>query len=807
MRSFLFLLGCLLFGAVPAQVLIQGRVLDNSSQAPLAFVHVVPEGAREGATTGIDGRFALEVPALPVELRFSYVGYSLMAVVVQDAAPLVVRMAGAAVQLRPVEVVPGENPAHRIIERVHANRKVNDGMRQRAHRYISYSKMVFTADLDSAVRNDAARMSAMDTGDGELYHMMEKQHLFLMESATEKSFRPPAAEKETVLAMRVSGLKDPSLLALAAQTKTFSIYEPQIVLNERNYLSPIGPASTRHYLFLLEDTLYEKGDSVFVITFRPRSNTRFDGLKGLLYVNTDGYAVQNVIAEPMERSGGLGLKIQQMHARAGEGGPWFPKQLNTFFYLDMVQMENFRFVGIGRTYLKDIVLDVPIERREVRGAEVVMDKMAMRRDDAFWADLREAPLDERELMTYHVIDSLGEAEDLDAKLKWLSALTTGRFPVGPVDLVLRDFLWYDGYQGLRLGGGLATNDKVSPYFSLAGYGAYGFGDKEAKYGGSLAITPWPARDLELKGYYANDVAESGGVSFPGLSRTFDSESYRWFYVDRMDRQEKWGAQLVFRAGSSLKLWLGTERSQLVNVLGYQYAENAGEGITILRDQFLTGAITGAARFAFRERIARLPDREMALGTRWPILHVDAMVAQKGLWQGEYDLWRVNAMVEKTFHVRLWGDLKVRLMGGMARSDAPYPYLVNMRGTRPSNGLALATANTFETMRPNEFLADRYAAVHLQHSFGHLLFETRYFKPKPMLVTNLGIGALEHPELHRGYSFKALDQAYMESGLVLEEIVKLGFTGIGIGAYYRYGPLASGVIEEDLAVKMALSLAF
>ena len=94
---------------------------------------------------------------------------------------------------------------------------------------------------------------------------LEKQYILLIESVTAKRFIPPAAEQEEVLAMRVSGLKDPSLLAMVASTKTFSVYEPQIQVNERTYLSPIGPGSTKQYLFILQDTLYQGKDSVFLI--------------------------------------------------------------------------------------------------------------------------------------------------------------------------------------------------------------------------------------------------------------------------------------------------------------------------------------------------------------------------------------------------------------------------------------------------------------------------------------------------------------------------------------------------------------
>ncbi|MEI2419891.1 DUF5686 family protein, partial [Arthrospira platensis SPKY2] len=145
------------------------------------------------------------------------------------------------------------------------------------------------------------------------------------------------------------------MLGLAASTKTFSIYEPQIPLGEKTYLSPIGPNSTERYLFLLEDTLYQGADTVFIISYRPRSGRKFDALQGVLYVHTDGFALQNVIAEPVERTGNVSIKLQQQFQKVG-GKAWFPVQLNTFLYFDGLEVNNFKVLGVGRTYLKDIRL-------------------------------------------------------------------------------------------------------------------------------------------------------------------------------------------------------------------------------------------------------------------------------------------------------------------------------------------------------------------------------------------------------------------------------------------------------------------
>lgn len=810
-----------------AQRTITGRVVDAAGQEPLAFVPIGQEGGRTSTTTDIDGRFTLSVPALPASIRLSYVGYETQLVTVSDEAPVIIRLKQSNTQLSSVEILPTENPAHRIIRRAYAERKGNDGMRYHRYRYASYSKTVFTArhtgargDLEELMEvfgpdttagdaGESARTdtTATDSVDTDLAGLLERQHLFLIESATRKSFIPPAAEKEEVLAMRVSGLKDPSFLALVAQTKTFSIYDPQIAISEKNYLGPIGPSSTNKYFFHLEDTLYQGADSVYVISYRPRRGTRFDGLKGLLYINTAGYAVQNVIAEPVD-STGITVRFQQKHEQlptATGGRAWFPVQLNTFIYMNNVSLNGLQPYGVGRTYLRDIAIDADMERKEVRGPELVMDRLSMRRDDAFWNGLRADSLDRKDLRTYEMIDSLGEAEHFDRKVKLFTALSSGRLPMGPVDLVLDRIMAYNAYEGLRLGAGLATNDKLTRYGSLGGYFAYGFEDERWKYGGDLTIKPLYGRDLHLKLSYENDVAETGGVSFPGQSRALTTESYRLLYVDRMDRIERYAGEVMVRAGSSLKLWIGTERALRVNGIGYRFAQQEAEGVTLLRNDFLTGAFTFGLRWAFHERLARLPDRELALGTKWPVFHLQAMRAVKGLWDGEWDTWRVNAMVEKTFRIRLVGDLSVRVLGGVADPDAPMPFLFNLRGTGGGD-LHASADNTFQTMLPNEFQADRYASVHVRHSFGSLLFKSKYFKPKPSVLGSAGFGAFTGDlSAHRGQPFRALEKPYYEAGVRIDNILNMGWTGLGAGVFYRMGPYAFAEPSDNLMYKVALSI--
>lgn len=79
-RQFIFLSFLLLSGTnLYAQPLvIHGKVSDNQSGKPLAYVNIRISGTQEGTFTGPDGMFALKVKRLPVSITVTSVGYEPM---------------------------------------------------------------------------------------------------------------------------------------------------------------------------------------------------------------------------------------------------------------------------------------------------------------------------------------------------------------------------------------------------------------------------------------------------------------------------------------------------------------------------------------------------------------------------------------------------------------------------------------------------------------------------------------------------------------------------------------------------------
>ncbi|MGZ3903301.1 MAG: DUF5686 family protein, partial [Bacteroidia bacterium] len=494
-------------------ITIRGKVIDATNSQSLPFVTLLIKNTQKGTLTDIDGKFELTFPdsIKAPSLQVSYISYQPRTILLSDfpdQQKIVIKLKTQGIALNEVIVAAGENPAHRIIRTASKSRDKNNPEKMRSFSYSSYNKFFVTADLSANIDS----VSAEDTTLNGIAKFLKKQHLFLMESATKRDFLHPDRNHETIMASRVSGFKNSPFAMIATQMQSFSFYDDFITVVDEKYLNPLSDGSTRKYFFAIEDTLYDGKDSVYVISFKPRKNKNFMALKGVLYINTNGYAVQNVIAEPDRPDDyALSIKVQQKYQFI-DGKQWFPVQLNTDWVWknasvaskkDPTQKANMK--AVSRSYVKDIVLNPELKKREFNEVEVDVDKKSDSRDDAFWNIYRGDTLSVKERRTYKTIDSVGKAENLEKKFMMLEALLTNKLPIGIFDLNLDKILKANDYEKIRLGIGLHTNQKLSKAFTIGGYFGYGFGDKAFKYGGDLSVFLWKKKELAFNALYESDL--------------------------------------------------------------------------------------------------------------------------------------------------------------------------------------------------------------------------------------------------------------------------------------------------------------
>lgn len=807
MRNKLFLLVLLLspFALISQEYAITGRVNDSLTREPLAFVNIVINDGRYGGITDIDGRFTL-TSAVPVKvLGFSYVGYRPFRAEVQPGAHNIrIFLTRNETELSEVLIIAGENPAHRIIRNAVEMRHVNNPRNIKSYAYTSYDKMIFSINADSLRRNDSV---SPDSGDIRLLRVIDKHHLFMMESVAEHKYLFPDRNHDKIIATRISGLKDPLFIFLISQMQSASFYDELINITGTNYINPLSPDSENRYYFSLQDTIYgnRPGDTTFVISFKPKPGRNFEGMKGVLYINNYLWAIQNVIAEPFRPDESFAMRIQQMYELI-DGKQWFPVQLNTDVTFNSVKLNKTKPLGIGKSYRRDIQLDAVVVKRDLANIAVEVSQDASRQDEAFWNRYRIDSLTTRELNTYRVIDSLGKANRFDTKARGLTALLSGWLPMGYLELDLNRLFRYNKYEGLYLGLGLHTSDRISKFIKVGGYAGYGFSDKEIKYGTDLLLRFHRYDHLTLGVRYAYDLEESAGTRFfDDNVSVFSSLNFRNFYISRMDRTETAEAMLRFRMLRYVQAGLGVARTRKEPAYTYAWQQNESDPVVLTSDHTF-GKIIAGFRFAYGEKLIQDAQSQVSLGTVFPVVWVQYTGSRKGMLDGQFEYNRMDFKLRYSFYRRFFGKTTISLVAGAIDNPAPCSELLNGYGSSGKE-FSLYSSAGFATMKAEEFLNDRFAALFVLHSFGKLLYRSEFFEPELAVAFNAGAGSLRETWRHRYAGFNTMEKGYYEGGVLINNLLKSNFSGLGLAVFYRAGPYSYRLFEKNLSIKLTLNYTF
>ncbi len=812
---------------------ISGMVIDSKTKEPLPFVNILINKGEHGGTTDIDGKFHLKSPEPIRSLRLSYVGYEVNHFPIGNkTANLVIQMVSKEIDLSEVEILPGINPAHRIIRNAIDNRDINDPEKIRTFSYTAYDKTVFTLDMDTTLKNDFSALVdtsmlqnfrememgfslrsdsiKMDTVAGDsssrfLEKLISKQYLFLMENVTKRKFMSPDKNYNQVIATKMSGFKDPILVFLATQIQSFSFYKPYITIFQREYVNPIGAGSLSKYFFKLEDTTYQGKDTVFIVSFRPRKGTNFDGMKGVMAIHSNRWGIQNVSAEPYPNTGGFMIRIHQLYELI-EGKQWFPVQLNTDVAFHNLRVGKYKPVGSGRSYIKDIVLNPELVRREFNHLDVEVEPAATSRSESFWNQYRTDSLTTKDRQTYKVLDSVGQANNFDKMAKTLQTVLTGRIPWGPIDIDINRFLNYNTYEGLVIGAGIHTNDRLSKWFKIGGFYQYAFAVLTSKYGGDVSFLISRRHDIGIKAAYSFDLVESGGVSFPNDYSSILSGNFYPLLIKKLDRTENFSFSLNFRALKYVLLNVGLSNS-FKKTSTYDFATTEGQAV-VLDDQFRFSELTAGFKWVYREKFIQTVNNKISLGSSFPVIWFQYTRGLRNFLGGDFNYNRYDLKVRKTFNIKFIGKFTLQLNAGYV--DQPIPACNLYYAPASYRLITLYAPNTFATMRMNEFLSNAYASINLYHDFGYLLFKgKKWFHPEFALAQNIGFGWLEHRDKYRFISddLKEMNLGYYESGLLINNLVNLKIYTIGIGAFYRWGPYSLDKVGDNFAYKISMVFPF
>lgn len=791
-----------------SQPFLKGTIIEKNTKLPIAFASVTyqKQYSQAGVISDIYGSFEIFDPQIK-SITVTCVGYKQNKILLSPELSMsnfIVEMETDTLNINEVIITPSNNPAIRIIKSVLRNKEKNNFENYKKYRYHCYIKSIY----DFKLSNNATSLDSTAIRKNKL---LNKHALFISESVALCS-RINNRTDNKIIATKSSGFENPliGLSFFSSFHNAISFYNNNITLfkipitNDKTieeYLSPLSDDCLKSYNFRLEEIFVSSIDTIFVINYYPKKGTFFNGLKGNFYISSNGYAIKNIVTEPSE-GGLIDFKFRQDYEFINER--WFPSKLDEEIGFKSMQIN--RNIKAYPVYLviskiENVDFNPAINNDSINYEKVYLDYISIQNSDPILKIARLDSLNIREQNTYLFMDSIGKKNKFDYWAELYPKLMVGKIPMDFLDIDISKVYSFNKYEGIRLGIGLNTNENLSDFISLGGFVGYGLKDNKMKYGGNLVIDINKYKEIQLKFSYQNNLKE------PGLDLNDDytifsfSEYFRRYIAYRMDNFIEEKVELNFRLFRFTNVSTGLSIKEMRPTYEYQY-----KGLPL--NNYHADEIQISFKYAFGEESATIGSQRIINKKGNPIVSITYKKGINLFNKQSYTYNRIESTLDVIAYKGRIGQSNIRLASGLIDKSVPYSLLFTSEGSNNSN-LPLVMNNTFQTMKPYEFLSDKYLNLFYSHNFGSLLFEMPKFKPQFVVVQNSGWGTLKNAS-YQGIDFKEKDKGYLETGLIMNNIIKLKYInafyiGFGVGTFYRYGYYSLDKTIDNFAFKLSASI--
>ncbi|MCF8424979.1 MAG: DUF5686 and carboxypeptidase regulatory-like domain-containing protein [Bacteroidia bacterium] len=707
---------------------ISGKVFDAESKEPLPFVPVLIKGTTVGATTDFDGNYSITTSKLADSIVSSYVSYKKLVRPIKRGETQIVNMPMVleGVNLLEVVVKAGENPAHRIIRNVIANKQYNNKRKLDAYQYETYNKVEFDLNrIPKEMREKKIFKPIKFVFDNvDSLNSGEKPSLpiFITEAISDIYYRSnPTLKKEVIRASKITGIENTSVTSVMGDMyQNINIYDNHILVFGKDFVSPISDNGLFYYKYYLEDSLFIGSTRCYQIRFKSKRPQELC-FSGNMWISDSTWAVKRIeMSIPKEANINFINAANVIQEFMHIDSTWMLSKDRLI--IDFALSKN--QVGIyGRktTSYKNFIINQPKDTKFYElGDKIIVEDGASKQSDNFWDSNRHDSLSLREKKIYHMIDTI---KTLPIYKTWVDVLTifvsgykaVNNFEIGPYF----NLVSYNKVEGLRVRFGGRTSSKFSKWYELNGYVAYGFSDEKFKYslGFKTFISKKPHRqligmtyrsDYEILGQSQNGFSQDN--LFASLFRTSPLTN-----LTRVDKTDAWFEREWMEGLTSKVTLSGRTITPLISNT-YTYYKN--DGSIASKENIRNTEVRLNVRFAYKEKYINGDFSRISLGTKWPVMQVNYAKSLQNAFRGEYDYQKVVLnLSDRVRLISLLGYTDYTAEVGKIFGIVPYP-LMELHG---GNETYVYDYMSFNMMKYYEFASDQYASVGLFHHFEGLLF--------------------------------------------------------------------------------------
>ncbi|WP_037318909.1 DUF5686 family protein [Salegentibacter sp. Hel_I_6] len=798
-----------------AQQQVRGRVVDEKTGDPLAYAKI--NYGQEETLSKIDGSFSLDLNQDKTQLRISYVGYKSQNFEVSKEVEYIrIKLSPKVEDLDPVTISSANNSANEIIKKAIAQKPQNDPeAKLKNFNFKNYNKFIVDNEAD------ALKMQS-DSTNFEIGTVINSAASYFSEKLSRFYYSQNKGLKEEVQALNNAGFEKPVYEILSLSVNPFSLYHKDFQIFETDYAGPLQKSAFKNYTYRILDTT-KTSRPAYVIYFKPKRQRAVAGLEGLLYLDTETFAIQKAKAQLL---GAIKLEIDQEYQYFPEEDLWFPKTQTTTIRPGNGDQAISVFGGVisaGTLQQKESILnnilapgkddpnlflnakstnfDIRLNTDETldTSAEILVKPEANAIGESFWKENRTEALSTQDEISQQRARRLIGEKEIEEKIDLQNSVSSGYYPVGFWDFDLGKFFKFNNYEGIRLGFGGKTNGQISDKFSINGYLVYGTKDEVFKYKLGTSIYLNKANETNLKLNYTRDIVETGSFSYLQGKNDFSIVEPRFVNINFFYEHQTISSGLTHRFGSNFKTEFQLSKSDISQTQDYQF---------LLNGQEFSEYTLSEATFSFLWRpfakFLETPNSTKLIEKGYPKFTGQITKGISGVLGSDFDYTKFGLLVEHEIKRLNQSRTEIILEGNYATGEVPLTHLYHALPNSPSrdgilNRFSVAGRRSFETMYYNEFFSDRQAMLHIKHQLRPIIIH-RLIQPELVFISRHAIGDISNSDRH-SIPFKSLNEGYHEFGIELQKIL----VGFGLGAAYRYGPYSLPTFDENFAFKFTFHL--
>ena len=801
-----WVLACLLFGVggnIYAQkVQLGGIVQDAITDEVVPLVGVMLQNTNFGVNTNLDGEYLMIIPAGDYLLTVRSSGY----LTFQDSIHLEHDSLSFNIILEPVTLGLDDvvitsnavNPAHRVIRNAIARRRQNRFDKIDSYEYEAYNKLVITMDnvtdqfLNRKLIRGVGKQVQQILGDSTHSDSSKyKLAVFVSESVSKFYYQRPDQKKEEIIAVQTSGVKGSEYNLLSSMFLQLDMYNNNVVIVNRTFLSPIAEGAFLDYDYQLINAEIYGRDTLFGIEILPKRP--YDPVfKGLIYIDNKDWAINRLDLELNENPNinfVEDIRIRQAYAKVDSF--WVPTLLDVEadFQNSLFKRKGGNGVGIiGRSssQLYNYKINQPQDARFYAQEFLEVKENANLKDSVFWAEHRRSPLDRSEQLGYALVDSLTTRGVLDFYIEAGRLLTVGtyklkKWEIGPYFYVLGSNL----AEGWRTRIGAYTLPSMSKRLYLGGHLAYGLRDHRFKYQmeGKYRFVRKPKLELSFRKTY--EVEQVGFKDFLNNGTSLLQTMLRRVPLTQLNyyHEHKLTLDMDIAKGVSGNVFLRSKTFEPASTFDFGYSLQDGG----IHQNYNITEVGTEVRVSFKEKyIINQRGNRVYLGTKYPILTFGYTKGFAGFLDGNFNYHAAEISTRNVARMGRYGWLRYDVRLGQIFGALPFPSLEVF----PGNQTWAYDRFGFNMMNYFEFVADRYLAVALEHHLEGLFWNKlpllRHLKWKEVLTARLAWGSLsdknlalnnviiQHPD--RGTYHQTITapekEPYLEAGVGISNILKV-----------------------------------